>query len=114
MARINERTWIHHRGRRDKCINLVRSIYGNVDAALRWQKALDSYAQITKSNVFRAKQTHVCYTKNDKDKICLVIAVHMDDVLMAGESENMKCFKDQSRKTYNFTDLGKLKRHLGI
>ena len=43
-----------------------------------------------------------------------MIAVYVDDVLMAGESENMKIFKKQFRKTYKITDLGKLKRHLEV
>ena len=43
-----------------------------------------------------------------------MIVVYVDDVLMAGESENIKIFKEQLRKTYKITDLGKLKRHLGV
>ena len=41
-----------------------------------------------------------------------MIAVYVDDVLMAGESENVKIFKEQLRKTYVIIDLGKLKRHV--
>ena len=43
-----------------------------------------------------------------------MIAVYVDDVLMAGESENIKTFKKQFRITYKIKELGKLKRHLGV
>ena len=43
-----------------------------------------------------------------------MIAVYVDDVVMAGESENIKTFKEQFRKIYKITDLGKVKRHLGV
>ena len=61
MAGINENLgFITEEEVRDKYIKLVRSMYGNMDAALRY---LSSYAQTTKSNTFRAKHTHVYYTK---------------------------------------------------
>ena len=44
----------------------------------------------------------------------LIIAVYVDDVLIAGRKENIKEFKDQFQKTYKITDLGNLKRYLGI
>ena len=54
------------------------------------------------------------YKKNHKGKICLMIAIYVDDVFIAGESENIKIFKEQFKKTYKITGLGKLKRHLGV
>ena len=54
------------------------------------------------------------YIKNEKGKISLMIAVYMDDVLMAGKSEKIKIFKEQFKKIYKINDLAKLKRHLGV
>ena len=54
------------------------------------------------------------YKRSQKGKICFVIALYVDNVLMAGESENIKTFEEQLRKTYKITDLRKLKRQLGV
>ena len=43
-----------------------------------------------------------------------MIAVYMDDILMAGESENIKIFIQQFRKTHKITDLEKIKSHLRV
>ena len=44
------------------------------------------------------------YKRNEKEKICLMIAVYMDDRLIAGERENIKTFKEQFKKTYKITE----------
>ena len=114
MAGLDERTLIHHRRRR-KCIKFVRSMYGNVDAALRRQKAFIKLCTNDESKCIQSK-TDPCmlYKRNQKGKICLMIAVYVDDVLMVRESENIKIFKEQFRKRYKITDLGKLKKYLGV
>ena len=44
------------------------------------------------------EQTDPCmrHIKNDKGKRCLMKTVYVDDVLVAGESENIKIFKEQT------------------
>ena len=100
---------------RNKCIKLVRSMYGNVDAALRCQKA---FIKLGTNKEIKCIQSNtdpcMLYKRNQKGKICLVIAVYVDDVLMARKSKSIKTFKEQFRKTYKSIDLGKLKRHLGV
>ena len=100
---------------RDKCIKLVRSMYGNVDAALRWQKAFIKLYINNEIKCIQSKtdQFMLC-KKNHKGKICLMMPVYVDNVLMTGESANIKIFKEQFRKTYKIIDLGKLKKHLGV
>ena len=112
---MKELGFITEKEERKKCIKLVRSMYGNVDAALRWQKAFIKLCTNEEIKCVQSK-TDPCmlYKKNKKGKICLMIAVYVDDVLMAGESEMIKNFKEQFKKTYKITDLGKLKRHLGV
>ena len=75
MAGLDERTLIHHRRRR-KCIKFVRSMYGNVDAALRRQKAFIKLCTNDESKCIQSK-TDPCmlYKRNQKGKICLMIAL---------------------------------------
>ena len=92
----------------------MRSIYGNVDATLRWQKAFIKLCTNDEIKCIQSK-TDPCklYKKNHKGKICLMITVYVDDVLMVGEGENIKIFREQL-KIYKIIDLEKLKRHLGV
>ena len=98
-----------------KCIKLIRSMYGNVDAALRWMKA---FVNLCVSKEIACQQSAVdpclLYKKNEKGELILLIAVYVDDVLIAGEKKDIIAFKDKFKKTYKITELGKLKRHLGI
>ena len=112
---MRELRFITEEEERDKRMMLVRPMYGNVDTALRWQKILIKLRKNNKIKCIQSK-TDPCmlHKKNDKEKTCLMISVYVDDELMARESENIKIFKQQFRKTYEITNLGKLKRLLGI
>ena len=98
-----------------KCIKLVRSMYGNVDAALRWMKA---FIEVCTNDQLKCKQSAVdpclLFKHDDEGNLILLIAVYVDDVLIAGRKEDIKMFKEEFKKTYKITDLGNLKRHLGI
>ena len=98
-----------------KCIKLIRSMYGNVDAALRWMKA---FVKLCVSEEIGCEQSAVdpclLFKKDENGKLILLIAVYVDDVLIAGKKEDVDAFKNEFKKTYNITELGDLKRHLGI
>lgn len=98
-----------------KCIKLIRSMYGNVDAALRWMKA---FVKLCISEEIGCEQSAVdpclLFKKDEKGNLILLIAVYVDDVLIAGRKEDVDEFKNEFKKTYKITELGDLKRHLGI
>ena len=50
---------------RNKCIKLVRSMYGNVDAALRWQKV---FIKLCTNKELKFNQTHACYIRGMRKK----------------------------------------------
>ena len=53
--------------------------------------------------------------KHDKTGVLkLIVAVYVDNVLVSGKEEEIHKFKMTFKKTYKFTDLGKLKKHLGM
>ena len=90
-------------------------MYGNVDAALRWMKA---FVDLCTSDAIGCKQSAVdpclLFKRDANGDLILIIAVYVDDVLITGRKEDIKEFKDEFKKTYKITDLGNLKRHLGI
>ena len=90
-------------------------MYGNVDASLRWQKVFIKLCTNKEIKYIQSRiDPCILYKRNEKQEICLMIAVYVDNILMVGESKNIKIFKEQFRKTYKSIDLGKLKRHLGV
>ena len=114
---MRELGFITEEQEKNECIKLVRSMYGNVDAALRWQKCFvetcidpDGELQCEQS------QTDPCLLikRNDEGEVILLIVCYVDDVLMSGRSEDIKEFMQKFKKKYNITELGRMKKHLGM
>jgi hypothetical protein len=56
----------------------------------------------------------VFYLKDEKGKTILIVATHVDDCIMAGSKDVIEQFKKDVKKRFNISDLGKIKKHLGI
>ena len=112
---MNELGLINEKEEAEQCIKLVRSMYGNTDVALRWQKEFIKLCT-EKEIGCKQSQTDPCmlYKRNEPGELQLIIAVYVDDVLISGKEEEMPKFKNKFNQTYKITDLGKLKRHLGM
>jgi hypothetical protein len=96
------------------CIELGKSMYGNVDAALRFFRTLKEH--LTKNVGMKNSQSDPCvfYLKDDNGETKLIVASHVDDCIMAGPKDAIEQFKMDVKKRFNITDLGLLKKHLGI
>ena len=96
------------------CIMLGRSMYGNVDAALRWSKTLESHLV----NVMMMKQSLVdpClyFWKDTEGQLILVVVIHVDDIALGGKKKTIEKFKAGLRERFGITELGVLKKHLGV
>ena len=100
-----------------ECIKLVRSMYGNVDAALRWQKCFVETCIDPKGKInCEQSKTDPCLLlkKDDKGKVMLLIVCYVDDVLLSGTKETIQWFKNEFKQKYNITELGRMKKHLGM
>ena len=92
----------------EKCIKLVRSMYGNVDAALRWQKAFIKLCTNNKIKFIQSKiDPCMLYKMDEEGKLRLIIAFNVDDILISGREIDIREFKETFKKTYKITDLGK-------
>ena len=90
-------------------------MHGNIDAALRWQKKIIKLC--TKQNIRSIQsQADPCmlYKGNKTGKQQLIVAVHVNDVLISGKGEEMHKIKIALKQTFKIINLGKLRRHLGI
>ena len=100
-----------------ECIKLVRSMYGNVDAALRWQKCFVETC-IDPDGEIKCEQSKadpcLLLKKDDRGKVVLLIVCYVDDVLLSGTKDTIKWFKEEFKRKYNITELGRMKKHLGM
>jgi hypothetical protein len=48
------------------------------------------------------------------NKICLIAMTHVDDTILFGPKREIEWFKVGVKKRFNYSDLGKLKKHLGV
>ena len=71
-----------------KCIKLIKSMYGNVDAALRWMKA---FVKLCTSKEIGCEQSAVdpclLFKKDEKGNLILLIAVYVDDTSLKTNSK---------------------------
>ncbi len=47
-------------------------------------------------------------------KLWLVAVVYVDDIVYAGSKEARHWFKEEVQKRFKITDLGKLRKHVGV
>ena len=93
-------------------VKLRRSIYGNVDAALRWQRDFTEF--LVSECGFSVCKSEPCilFLREDK-QLKVVISTHVDDSMCAGSREDLDKLYRNVCKKYKITTLGRLKKHLG-
>jgi hypothetical protein len=98
----------------ETCIQLVKSQYGNVDAALRWLKTFTR--QLTEMGLTPSDVDPCLFYKRDPNtrKVILLVIVYVDDILCCGPATEIEWLKAQVRKSNNITELGRLNKYLGL
>jgi hypothetical protein len=96
------------------CVEQGKSMYGNVDASLRFFRTLKEH--LTKNIGMKNSKTDPCvfYLKDDNGETKLTVASHVDNCMMAGTKDALEQFKMDVKTRFNIADLGPLKKHLGI
>jgi hypothetical protein len=92
---------------------LKKSIYGNVDAALR---LFIKYKGILKELGIMQSQMDPCvfYRLDENKKLDIIIACHVDDSIICGPKKIINLFMDKFEQHLKIERLGKMKEHLGI
>ena len=100
--------------RKKFCIKLERPMYGGVDVPRLFMKTLMRY--LTKVMKMTQSLVDPClyYWKNEAGEVTLMAVVHVDDILLVGKKETIEEFKSELKKRFNISDLGQLKKHLGV
>ncbi len=108
-----EMGFITEEEKEEYCIEQLKSMYGNSDAALIYFKLFKTHVV----KVMGMKQSLVdpcVFCKESEDKVVLVAVTHVDDTAAAGTPDWIKWFKEGLKQRFGITDLGRLKKHLGI
>ena len=97
------------------CITLMRSMYGNVDAALRFFIIFVQYLQ-SKDIGMTQSQADPCvmYMKDDNGMPRVVAAITVDDCLLGGKPEDIVCLIKKVEKYFKISIDNDLERHLGV
>ena len=108
LGQIDEET------RRRMCLRLLKTIYGNVDAALRFYKAYSNY--LMKEMGMTRSQADAClfFLKDESGKTILITSCHVDYTLLCGTKEAIDTFKEQLKNRFKIKEMGVMKKHLGI
>ena len=96
------------------CIELGKSMYGNVDAALRFFRTLKEHLTVHIGMTNSRSDPCVFYLKDEYGKTKLIVASHVDDCIMVGPKDVIEQFKLDVKTRFNITELGVLKKHLGM
>ena len=95
------------------CVQLRRSMYGNVDAALRWQREFSSF--LVKECGMTVCRTDPCILFLRTDGVLqIIMSIHVDDSLCAGSKKDLEELYVKIRKRYKITNLGQITKYLGV
>jgi hypothetical protein len=91
---------------------LVKGMYGNPDSALQFFKAYKT--TLLGMGMIQSKSDPCVFFKHDEGKLVLMAVIHVDDTLLTGTQEWVDWFKKGIGKRFDYTDQGKLSKHLGV
>jgi hypothetical protein len=111
---IVELGFISEDERKTNCIKLTRAMYGGVDVPRLFMKTLCKYLTETMEMSQSLVDPCLYYWKNARSEVTLMAVVHVDDVILMGTKNSIEKFKRELKKRFNISDLGKLKKHLGV
>lgn len=95
-----------------KVCKLKRGLYGLKQAAMGWNKTLDSI--LVNAGFARSKTDACLYTHISEGKFTYLI-VYVDDILIAGDNpEFISRVQSVLSETLNVTDLGEVNYYLGV
>ena len=102
--------------RKETAILLLKSMYGNVDAAIKFFKELVKHVTDEKGMNMKQSLADPCvfYRLDKNTELDLLVTVTVDDCAVPGLESNIKWFMDNVEKRFTITRSGILSKHLGI
>ena len=100
---------------KDHCILLEHSMYGNVDAALRWIITKTEYLTSEEVGMIQSRADPcIFYKRDDNGKTILVLAITVDDCAVGGKPKAIEWLLSKIEKRFKITRGGTIRKHLGV
>ena len=99
---------------RDYCLKCDKAMYGAVGSSRCWFLTLIAKM---KNNMGMIQSRHdpcLWYKRSPKGPIVLLVLLYVDDCVVEGEAKWVEWFKRDIQNYWNITDLGTIKKHLGV
>ena len=94
-------------------LKLERAMYGCVQSPLMFFKTYSKHLEAM--GLTQSLADPCIWYRHDSDhNLTLLVAVYVDDCIVAGTKSEIDAFKAGVRKRFNITDLGPIKKHLGV
>ena len=94
-------------------IELLNSMYGNVDAALKFHIDFAEFLQEECNMTQSLCDPCLFYKLNQKDELVLIATLIVDDCAISGTNEDIEKLMDQVSSRFSITREGMIKKHLG-
>ena len=102
--------------RQQTATQLIKSMYGNVDAAIKFFKTLS--AHLKDNNGMKMTQSKaspfVFFKLDDQGKLRLIVSITVDDCAITGKNEDIEWSMNGIKKRFKITRDGIIAKHLGV
>ena len=88
-------------------------MYGNVDAALQWQREFSSFLVKDCGMIMCCTDPCILFLCTD-GVLQIIMSIHVDDSLCAGGKKDLQRLYVKIRKRYEIKDLGQIAKYLGV
>ena len=100
---------------KDYCIKLQNSMYGNVDAALRWIIMKTEYLTSKEVGMIQSRADPcIFFMRDEYGEPILIVAMTVDDCAVGGNPACIKWLMDKIESRFKITRGGKIRKHLGV
>jgi hypothetical protein len=96
------------------CIQLLKLMCGNVDAAIRFSKTYKKHLSEEMDMIQTLADPCLLYKRNKAGRTILVAICFVDDMLLFGFKIEIDWYKQGINTRYDYKDLGGLCKHLGV
>jgi hypothetical protein len=101
------------KGSESKVYRLHKALYGLKRAPRAWYSKIEQY--FLNEGFEKCPHEHTLFIKRSGDSDLLIISMYVDDLILTGNNSSMvKGFKESMMRTFDMTDLGKMRHFLGI
>jgi hypothetical protein len=96
-----------------RCLRLEKAMYGCVQSPLMFFKEMTKHLR---EIGLSQSLTDPCiwFLHSPEGELIFIIAVYVDDCILTGEQPEIDEFKKNVQTRFNISDLGQLKKHLGV